>query len=64
MVLFLKEYNAVLRKSRGVYYTPQPVVSFIVRSVDEVLKRDFNLPLGLASAATWADVIKQNPDIK
>ena len=62
--LFLKEYDKQKRKSRGVYYTPQPVVSFIVRSVHEVLKRDFNLPLGLASAATWADVIKQNPDIK
>ena len=62
--LFLKEYNTVLRKSRGVYYTPQPVVSFIVRSVDEVLKRDFKLPLGLADTTTWGQMHKQNPDIK
>jgi hypothetical protein len=62
--LFLKEYDKQKRKSRGVYYTPRPVVSFIIRSVDEVLKRDFNLPLGLADTATWGEVHKNNPDIK
>ena len=45
---FLAAYNAALRKSRGVYYTPEPVVSFIVRSIDKILKQRFNLPLGLA----------------
>jgi type I restriction-modification system DNA methylase subunit len=45
---FLAAYNAALRKSRGVYYTPEPVVSFIVRSVDAILKDRFDLPLGLA----------------
>ncbi|EDX73788.1 N-6 DNA Methylase family [Coleofasciculus chthonoplastes PCC 7420] len=45
---FLAAYNKALRKSRGVYYTPEPVVSFIVRSVDAILKERFNLPLGLA----------------
>jgi predicted helicase len=45
---FLAAYDAALRKSRGVYYTPEPVVSFIVRSVDAILKNRFNLPLGLA----------------
>ena len=45
---FLATYNATLRKSRGVYYTPEPIVSFIVRSVDTILKTQFNLPLGLA----------------
>lgn len=45
---FLKEYDQDLRKSRGVYYTPEPVVSFIVRSVDQILKTKFNLPKGLA----------------
>lgn len=45
---FLAAYNPALRKSRGVYYTPEPVVSFIVRSVDAILKERFNLPLGLA----------------
>lgn len=48
---FLAAYNAKLRKSRGVYYTPEPVVSFIVRSVDAILKEEFDLPLGLADTA-------------
>lgn len=61
--LFLKEYDALKRKSRGVYYTPQPVVGFIVRSVHEVLKRDFGLTYGLADTATWGDMIAKNPDI-
>ncbi|AJI57966.1 N-6 DNA Methylase family protein [Francisella philomiragia] len=45
---FLSEYDSKLRKSKGVWYTPQPVVSFIVRAVDEVLKSDFGLSQGLA----------------
>ncbi len=45
---FLSEYNPKLRKSKGVWYTPQPVVGFIVRAVDEILKKEFNLPEGLA----------------
>ena len=45
---FLSEYNPKLRKSKGVWYTPQPVVGFIVRAVDEILKKEFNLPDGLA----------------
>ncbi|MCV6608344.1 MAG: N-6 DNA methylase, partial [Campylobacterales bacterium] len=44
---FLGEYNPKLRKARGVWYTPQPVVDFIVRSVDEVLKTEFGLEDGL-----------------
>ena len=45
---FLSEYNPKLRKSKGVWYTPQPVVGFIVRAVDEILQREFGLPEGLA----------------
>ena len=45
---FLSEYNPKLRKSKGVWYTPQPVVGFIVRAVDEILQKDFGLPEGLA----------------
>ena len=48
---FLGEYDPNLKKSRGVYYTPQPVVDFIVRAVDDILKRDFNLPMGLADSS-------------
>jgi predicted helicase len=40
-----------LRKSRGVWYTPQPVVNFIVRAVDDILKTEFDLPQGLADTS-------------
>lgn len=52
---FLKEYDPVLRKKMGAYYTPLPVVRFIVRSVDEILKRDFQLPAGLADTSKLPD---------
>ncbi|MCT7531407.1 type ISP restriction/modification enzyme [Aliarcobacter cryaerophilus] len=45
---FLSEYNPALRKSRGVWYTPQAVVNFIVRACDEVLKVEFDLSDGLS----------------
>ena len=48
---FLGEYDPRLRKSRGVYYTPEPVVDFIVRAVDDILKKEFRLAEGLADAA-------------
>lgn len=48
---FLSEYDPKLRKSRGVWYTPQPVVNFIVRAVDDILKTEFNLTQGLADTS-------------
>jgi len=48
---FLGAYDAKLRKSRGVWYTPEPVVNFIVRAVDSVLKTQFGLRRGLADSA-------------
>jgi predicted helicase len=48
---FLSEYDPKLRKARGVWYTPAPVVSFIVRAVDEILKTEFDLPNGLADTS-------------
>ncbi len=45
---YLAQYDAALRKRRGVYYTPPPVVNFIVRSIDEILKTKFSLNHGLA----------------
>ena len=48
---FLKEYDPVLRKKMGAYYTPLPVVNFIVSSVDHLLKKEFNLPAGLADTS-------------
>ena len=49
---FLKEYDEKIREMRGVYYTPEPVVSYIVRSIDHLLKDRFNKPLGLADDKT------------
>ena len=48
---FLAEYDPKLRKARGVWYTPAPVVNFIIRAVDDVLKTEFHLPQGLASTS-------------
>jgi len=55
--LFLKEYDAEQKIKRGVFYTPRPVVGFIVRSVDEVLRTELHLADGLASTATWGEVM-------
>lgn len=45
---FLAEYDPKTREKRGVYYTPEPVVSYIVRSIHHILKESFNRPDGLA----------------
>jgi predicted helicase len=50
---FLGEYDPKKRKARGVYYTPEPVVSYIVRSIDALLKSPaFNCTDGLADTST------------
>lgn len=49
---FLSEYDKTQKVQRGVYYTPQPVVNFIVRAVDDILKNKFNVLDGLASTGT------------
>lgn len=48
---FLAAYNPKKRKSRGVWYTPEPVVDFIVRAVDDVLRTEFGLAEGLADTS-------------
>ena len=48
---FLGEYDKNLKKARGVWYTPEPVVQFIVRAIDDVLKDHFGLPQGLADTS-------------
>lgn len=48
---FLKEYDPELRKKLGAFYTPLPVVRFIVRSVDYLLEKDFGLANGLADTS-------------
>lgn len=45
---FLKEYDPEEKKDRGVFYTPKPVVDYIIRSVDWILKNKFNKEKGLA----------------
>ncbi|MEO0050515.1 MAG: type ISP restriction/modification enzyme, partial [candidate division WOR-3 bacterium] len=45
---FLAQYDKKMRKKRGVYYTPEPVVSYIVRSVDHLVKEKFGKKDGLA----------------
>lgn len=59
---FLSEYDPKLRKARGVWYTPAPVVDFIVRGVDEILKTEFGLTQGLAD--TSQTEIEVNTDIQ
>jgi predicted helicase len=50
--IFLAQYDPKLRQLRGVYYTPEPVVSYMVRSVDYLLREHFDCPDGLADTAT------------
>jgi hypothetical protein len=46
---FLTEYDPKIREKRGVYYTPEAVVSYIVRSINDILKSHFSMNDGLAS---------------
>ena len=61
---FLRAYNKRLKIQRGVFYTPQPVVSYIVRSVHELLQTEFGLADGLADTTTWGEMLKKHPDLK
>lgn len=48
---FLSAYDPKLRESKGVYYTPDSVVKFIINALDSLLKTHFkDAPLGLKSA--------------
>jgi predicted helicase len=49
---FLSQYDPKLRELRGVYYTPSPVISYMVRSVDYLLKEAFGIEDGLADGET------------
>lgn len=62
--LFLKEYDAKKRMQRGVFYTPRPVVSYIVRSVHELLRTEFGLADGLADTTTWGEMAKRHEDLR
>lgn len=54
---FLNEYDPILRKKMGAYYTPLPVVKFIIRAVDQILEKDFGLSRGLADTSKNTDGI-------
>ena len=57
---FLKQYDRKLRADAGAFYTPQPVVDFMVRAVDEVLRERFGLAMGIADFSTWAEAAERN----
>src|ERR1019366_8218816 len=62
--LFLKEYDAKKRMQRGVFYTPQPVVSYIVRSVHELLQTEFALKAALASTVPGGEMAAKYAGLK
>ena len=61
---FLAAYDKKQKVSRGVFYTPRPVVSYIVRSVDELLRTEFDLEDGLADTTTWGEMAKRHKDLE
>ena len=61
---FLGAYNKKLKVDRGVFYTPRAVVSYIVRSVHELLQAEFGLEDGLADTSTWTEVHNKHKSLK
>ena len=61
---FLAAYDKKQKVGRGVFYTPRPVVSYIVRSVDELLRTEFGLVDGLADTTTWAEMVQRHNGLK
>ena len=60
---FLAAYDKKQKVSRGVFYTPRPVVSYIVRSVDDLLRKEFGLIDGFADTTTWGELAERHEDI-
>ena len=61
---FLAAYDREQKLKRGVFYTPRPVVSYIVRSIDVLLRTEFGLADGLADTTTWGEMVKRQEDLK
>ncbi len=59
---FLKDYDPTQRLALGAFYTPLPVVRYIVKTVDDALK-SFGLRNGVGDTTTWAEYVAQRPDI-
>ena len=61
---FLAAYDKKMKVERGVFYTPRSVVSYIVRSVDELLRNEFGLADGLADTTTWGEMATRHEDLE
>lgn len=61
---FLKAYDSQKKVKRGVFYTPKPVVSYIVRSVHGLLQTAFGLDDGLADTTTWGEMAKKTDGLR
>lgn len=59
---FLAAYDPAMREARGVYYTPEPVVGYIVRSVDALLKKHFAMSEGLAHSGKTTIKVPAPPE--
>ena len=49
------------RKRAGVFFTPQPIVRYMLRQIDASLREEFSMPLGLADEATWGEMRQRPP---
>ena len=61
---FLAAYDREQKVKRGVFYTPRPVVFYIVRSIDALLRTEFGLADGLADTTTWGEMAKRHENLK
>ena len=61
---FLAAYDKKQKVGRGVFYTPRSAVSYIVRSVDRLLRIEFGLTDGLADTTTWGEIANGNKEVK
>lgn len=61
---FLSAYDKELKNKRGVFFTPRPVVSYIVRSIHELLQTEFKLEDGLAATDSWGEVAERIEGLK
>jgi len=58
---FLQAYDPNERKKMGAYYTPVPVVRYIIRQVDRILKEDFGIAKGIASDEMITQTVATQP---
>lgn len=57
---FLSKYDPQQRKELGAYYTPIPVVEFMVSATDSLIKSKFGLPNGIVDMTTWGEFAEAN----